>query len=956
MQADAERVTFQSGLDCYRKGNGVNMLKMVLDLEKYGECARRTAAEGQVLLRNEKGVLPIPAGGKVAVFGRIQSHYYKSGTGSGGMVNVDKVVGILDALLEEESVEVNRKLLEVYREWERSNPFNEGIGWGNEPWSQEEMPLTEEIVAEAAKESDYALVLIGRTAGEDQDNRNHPGSYLLAEAEEAMLKAVRAGFEKMIVVLNVGNIMDMSFVEKYQPEAVLYAWQGGMLGGYGTVDVLTGKVNPSGKLPDTIAYKLSDYPSDNNFGNPDKNIYEEDIYVGYRYFETGAKDKVQYPFGFGLSYTAFRIEGTGFEVKEQEAEVGVSVKNIGNRPGKEVVQIYVSAPLGALGKPEKVLVAFGKTKELAPGEEEQFTFCVPFEAFASYDETGATGHKSCYVLEKGGYRVFAGNSVREGKEVGSFELEETRKLLSCSQAMAPEQKFRRLKPCRNEDGSVGFGYEETPVRKESQQTVRERNLPEEFSLTGDKGYRLKDVKEGKVSMEAFVAQFSRDDLSAIIRGEGMGSPKVTPGTAAAFGGISKSLKEFGVPCGCCTDGPSGMRMDSGAKAFSLPNGTLLASTFNLDLVEELYTFTGVEMVKNKIDALLGPGINIHRHPLNGRNFEYFSEDPLLTGKMAAAQIRAMHKSGVTGTIKHFCANNQETRRHFVDSVVSERALREIYLKGFEIAVKEGGADSIMTSYNCVNGIWAAGNYDLNTVILRQEWGFQGIVMTDWWATMNDEGQTSASKTNLAAMARAQNDIYMVCPEADKNTEGDNTLSSLEAGTLTLGELQRNAMNICAFMMNTHAYSRSIGEETRVEVLGQNGEAEAEEEEVIYYKADKEGITLNLEEVEAKKGTYYSFALDLERTGGYRVSLTAKSDLGELAQIPVTLQVGGVPVAVFTFNGTGGKWAAIDKKVVFPHKYALLRLYFGQSGLDVKEITFTFEKAFEELMNDTSYTM
>ena len=195
------------------------MAKMVLDLEKYTQCARKTAAEGQVLLRNEKGVLPIPAGGRVAVFGRIQSHYYKSGTGSGGMVNVDRVTGILDALLEEESVEVNQKLLGVYREWEKENPFNEGIGWGNEPWSQEEMPLTRELVREAAEESDYALVIIGRTAGEDQDNLNHPGSYLLAQAEEEMLKQVREGFEKMIVVLNVGNIMDMSFVEKYRPEA-----------------------------------------------------------------------------------------------------------------------------------------------------------------------------------------------------------------------------------------------------------------------------------------------------------------------------------------------------------------------------------------------------------------------------------------------------------------------------------------------------------------------------------------------------------------------------------------------------------------------------------------------------------------------------------------------------------------------------------------------------------------
>ncbi|MDE7405087.1 MAG: glycoside hydrolase family 3 C-terminal domain-containing protein, partial [Lachnospiraceae bacterium] len=236
------------------------MTTMVLDWGEYTECARRTVAEGQVLLRNENEVLPLPKGAKLAVFGRIQLHYYKSGTGSGGMVNAAKVTGILDALLEDESVVVNEELLNVYREWEKTHPFNEGIGWGNEPWSQEEMPLDEELVSKAAGESDYAIVILGRTAGEDQDNVNAPGSYLLTEAEEDMLGKVREGFSRMIVVLNVGNIMDMSFVERYQPEAVLYAWQGGMIGGLGTVDVLTGRVNPSGRLADTIAKRIEDYP------------------------------------------------------------------------------------------------------------------------------------------------------------------------------------------------------------------------------------------------------------------------------------------------------------------------------------------------------------------------------------------------------------------------------------------------------------------------------------------------------------------------------------------------------------------------------------------------------------------------------------------------------------------------------------------------------------------------
>ncbi len=923
---------------------------MILEWEKYIECARRTVAEGQVLLCNENNTLPLPKGAKVAVFGRIQLHYYKSGTGSGGMVNVNKVTGILEALLEEPDVVINRELVEVYREWEKTHPFNEGMGWGNEPWSQEEMPLTEEILKKASQGSDYGLVIIGRTAGEDQDNSNQPGSYLLTDAEEEMLEKVRQHFPKMIVALNVGNIMDMSFVDRYHPDAVLYAWQGGMTGGLGTVDVLTGRVNPSGRLADTIAYRIEDYPSHAHFGSPVGDVYEEDIYVGYRYFETGAVEQVRYPFGFGLSYTTFEIETKEIGIQTDSFRIQLQVKNTGGCSGKEVVQVYVNAPQGKLGKADKTLVAFGKTKELDLGESQEMTFDIPFERFASYDEDGRTGAASAYVLEAGKYTFWVGSSIRNLEETGSFILKETRLIRQCTNAMAPEKSFKRKRPFEKAEGGFFFGYEDTPVRRESPGAKRERSLPEKLAITGDMGYRLSDVKEGRVSMEAFIAQLSPEELSCIIRGEGMGSPKVTAGTASAFGGISQSLKEFGIPCGCCTDGPSGMRLDSGAKAFSLPNGTLLACTFNTELVEELYTYTGVEMVKNKIDVLLGPGMNIHRYPLNGRNFEYFSEDPLLTGKMAAAQIRGLHSAGVTGSLKHFCANNQEAQRRVLNSIISERALREIYLKGFEIAVEEGGADAIMTTYGGVNGIWTAGNYDLNTVILRKEWGFQGIVMTDWWAEINEEGG-KAERTNFAAMAKAQNDLYMVCPEADKNVTGDDTLASLEKGTLTLGELQRNAMNICRFLMHTRAYERMLGEAPEVEVIGNDGDFEEEAQEVTYYQVKGKEAVVSLKEVETKKGSSFVFALDLALLGSYQVKIKAKSELGELAQIPVTLIRDGVPAAVFTFNGTGGAWASREREVMFDNKYALLQLYFGQNGLTLEEISFTLNKPLAEIKRE-----
>ncbi len=927
---------------------------MILDLDQYRKISRAAVAEGQVLLRNEGHVLPLKEHTQVAVFGRIQSHYYKSGTGSGGMVNVNKVTGILDALQESEKVSVNEKLLKVYREWEEEHPFDEGTGWGNEPWSQEEMTVSEELAAEIAAETDTAVIIIGRTAGEDQDNLNHSGSYLLSEKEEALLKVVRRHFAKMIVVLNVGNIIDMGFVDKYRPDAVLYAWQGGMIGGLGTVDVLTGDVNPSGKLTDTIAYEVKDYPSDVNFGNLDRDIYEEDIYVGYRYFETAAEDKVRYPFGFGLSYTEFERKITAFEAGEKEAVVRVSVTNTGKLAGKEVVQVYAEMPQGKLGKPLRNLAGFAKTRELKPGEEEELVITVPFYTISSYDETGISGFASSYVLEKGTYRIYAGNSVRNIEEAGSFFVEETRQIEGLSQALAPVVRFKRLKPVENPDGSWSFEKEEVPVRKLSPAKRREENLPPEIPFTGNRGYRLIDVRNEKVSMEDFIAQLSDEDLSCIIRGEGMGSPKVTPGTAAAFGGVSESLKGYGIPCGCCADGPSGMRLDSGMKAFSLPNGTLLASTFNACLVEELYSYTGIEMVKNKIEALLGPGMNIHRHPLNGRNFEYFSEDPLVTGKMAAAMIRGLKRAGVTGTAKHFCANNQETGRNIIDSVVSERALREIYLKGFEIAVKEGNADSIMTTYGAVNGLFTAGNYDLNTTVLRGEWGFKGIVMTDWWAKMNEE-EKEPSKNNFAAMARAQNDIYMVCQDASVNGTEDNTLSSLEAGTLRRGELQRNAANICRFLLHAHALDRMEGMGTEVEVTGEEASELEQNEEIIYYKVENE-LTINMENVDTGKGMSFVFALDLDKLGGYRVEVTARSELSELAQLSATLFYQSIPMTVFTFNGTKGAWESREMKALLHNKYSIFRMYFAQNGLEVKEIKFTFDKALDKIPDFDAYKM
>lgn len=909
-------------------------MERILDWNKYLDTAAKMVSEGIVMLKNENNALPLDTDKEVAVFGRIQFHYYKSGTGSGGMVNVTKVVNILDGLIDN-GVKVNEKLLGTYRKWDKENPFDLGEGWGGEPWSQKEMPLDEGLVKETAKSCETAIVIIGRTAGEEQDNRLEAGSYLLSDDEIAMLTVVRKHFKKVVLLLNVGNIIDMTDINRIAPDAVLYVWQGGMTGGKGTADVLTGKVSPSGKLPDTIAYKASDYPSDANFGREEnRDIYAEDIYVGYRYFETFAKEKVLYPFGFGLSYTEFEIKTEKAEITEGAVKLSVSVKNIGSYKGKEVIEVYCEAPQGRLGKAARVLCGFEKTRELVPQEEQVFEIAVDIAKLASYDDSGVTGNKSCYVLEAGEYKFYVGSDVRSAEYACSFEQGEDLVTERLTQSLAPVESFERIKPVC-EGGAFSIGREAVPVSEVDESARRLEKLPKEIAYTGDKGIKLWDVKNGKNTMDEFIAQLSDYDLSCIIRGEGMGSPRVTAGTASAFGGVSENLNGFGIPAGCCSDGPSGMRLDCGTKAFSLPNGTMIASSFNKELTSELFTFMGLEMAANKVDCLLGPGMNIHRHPLNGRNFEYFSEDPFLTGKMAAAELKGMAGAGVTGTIKHFCANNRETNRHFIDSVVSERALREIYLKGFEIAVKEGGASSVMTTYGRVNGLWMAGNFDLNTVILREEWGFKGFTMTDWWANINVRGK-EPDKTDLAAMARAQNDVYMVCPDGEKND--DNTLAALENGGIEKCELQRNAANICGFLLHTNALKRAEGIGDTVKVINREDEEQEDDKPVQFYKVDRD-ITLDLSDVDTKKGTSYSFALDLSNFGIYRVIVTASSTQSELAQIPMTLFSMGTAVGTFTFNGTGGKAVSMEKETPMFSRFTTFRIYFAQNGLDLHSIRF-----------------
>ena len=918
----------------------------VLDWAVYEKTAREMVAEGLVLLKNDNKALPLKQGETVSVFGRMQNHYYKSGTGSGGMVNVAKVVGILDALNECKDVNVNQKLAETYAAWDKEHPVELGLGWGQEPWSQAEMPVTEELVQEAAGESDSAIVIIARTAGEDKDNTLVKGAFMLTDIETDMLRLVRENFQKMVVLLNVGGLIDMSFLDTISPDACMYVWQGGMFGGYGVVDVLVGDVSPSGKLTDTIAYDIKDYPAYDNFGGEERNFYAEDIYVGYRYFETFAKDKVRYPFGYGLSYTDFKIgvKHASLDFEKGVANICVKVTNTGKRLGKEVVQVYGEMPQGRLGKPSRVLIDFAKTKELVPGLSDELKFEIPLDRMASFDDSGATGHRNCYVLEAGDYTIHVGNSIRNTTECLFFELAETVELQKLQEALAPYEKFDRMKPFCDENGRMLIEYEETPLVTVDMYDRREQELPEEIPVTGDKGITLLDVREGKATMDEFIAQFDDENLACFVRGEGMGSSLVTAGTASAFAGVSPNLIAHKIPSVCCDDGPSGMRLDSGMKAFSLPNGTLCGCSFNRELNTRLYALLGLEMTANKVEVLLGPGMNIHRYPLNGRNFEYFSEDPYLTGSIATAQLAGLKSSGVSGTIKHFCGNNQEYHRHTMDSVISQRALREIYLKGFEIAVKSGYADSVMTTYGLVNGLYTAGSYDLNTTILRNEWGFTGVVMTDWWASINRRGM-EPDANDFATMIQAQNDMYMCCPDGSKNMGGDNVLEALHDGRILRAELQRIAKNVCSFAMDTNAFKRLVGEPVEIEIINRPKQTDDFSiDDVEYINVDRD-ILIDLTEKASTADTNYVIALDVEHPGEYDVSLRGSSTLEKLAQLPCTLFFNGFPVSNFTFNGTDGKDVVIRKEVKFYSRFNVLRLYVKSNGLDLKDIKFSFEKEF-----------
>ena len=749
------------------------------------ELLRSVAAQTAVLLENR--VLPLASGTKLSVFGRVQLNWFATGYGSGGDVNTPYVVNLLDGLRGCEDLHVNEGIAQTYERWVIEHPVDHGI-WGRWPRSYPEMPVTAELVRQAKAHSDQAVIVLGRASGEDRETGLEPGSFYLTKEEQEMLRQVTAAFPDAVLLLNIGSVMDLSFLKEYSFGAVMILWQGGMESGNAAADLLCGRANPSGRLTDTVALHYEDHPSAGHFGAKEANEYWEDIYVGYRFFETFGKDKVLYPFGYGLSYTRFRTEVDSSDPLIYEA----TVTNTGLYAGRDTLMLFVEKPCGVLGNPARELVAFGKTRLLTPGESQTMTLECSAYQISSYDDSGLTGHKSCYVIQPGAYNFYLGSNVREAQLVGTLRVADLMVVAQLSEAAAPVRPFSIL---YNRDGTAAERTAST--RTTNLKKIILSALPEEQFITGDRGLKLKDVQEGKISLDTFIAQLSDEEMEALSRGGYiMRHPLGAKGNAGIFGGVTDSLRQKGIPVISTTDGPSGIRLYDSCSL--MPIGTALASTFDTELVETLCAAIGREMIDRGSDVLLAPGMNIHRNPLCGRNFEYYSEDPLVTGRIAAAYVRGIQSAGVAACPKHFACNNQETNRNKNDSVLSERALREIYLKGFEICVKEAEPLTLMTSYNQINGVWGHYHYELVKTILRDEWGFDGCVITDWWMQYASSPEFPRLSGN-AYRVRAQVDVLMPGSRhfIDPIRKPDGTLLATykKEGGITLGELQQTAKHV-----------------------------------------------------------------------------------------------------------------------------------------------------------------
>ena len=685
--------------------------------EEHLNVSKNAAKEGIVLLKNNNSLLPFKSGTTVAIFGKAQIDYVKGGGGSGDVItNLSK--NMYESLKEKAGISVLDFVSEFYaKNVEEQYKNKVSNGFLTEP----EIP--EKILKKAVSLTDTAIITINRYSNEGVDRKIEGDPYIqLSEQEVSMVEKVKKNFKHIVVLLNIGAVIETGwFADDDRIEAAMIIWQGGSRGAEAAAELLVGEDTPSGKLVDTFARTINDYPSTKGFYESVYYVnYSEDIFVGYRYFETipGMKERVVYPFGYGLSYTTFSIKEKETKLEDGIIKCTVEVRNTGNYPGKEVVQLYYSAPEKKLTKAAIELGAFAKTKKLEPGKKQTLTLSFKASDMSSYDDIGAIS-KYAYVLEKGTYTLYIGDSVRSVKKL-SYEYK-------LRKDVVVEQLESHCPPMELDKRLLSDG---TYVKAENAPKYREDN-PEEYDCpflppkTPREARSLYDVYKGKISLDEFLQQLSNEQLVHLLGGHRRFGVSPT-------GGIG-DVNDYGIPKIQTADGPQGVRVEygTGVKTTAFPIATLLACTWNTDVIEEIGRTVALELIENNIQIWLAPALNTHRAPLCGRNFEYYSEDPLISGKMAAAMVRGVQSMNLAATPKHFALNNKETNRTGSDSRVSERALREIYLKGFEICVKESSPKLIMTSYNLVNGIHSSENAGLIMGILRGEWGYKGAITTDW---------------------------------------------------------------------------------------------------------------------------------------------------------------------------------------------------------------------------------
>jgi beta-glucosidase len=799
----------------------------------HAQLSKLAAREGIVLLKNENHILPLAEGSKLALYGAGASKTIKGGTGSGD-VNERYSVTIYEGLKNAGYEITSESWIQTYEaiyqqarlDWkeEITKKCSTGLDFFT---AYSSTPFYMPVGAPVTKtDADTAIYVLSRIAGEGADRFAKGGDYYLSEEEHQLLTDICKNYNNVVVIINTGGVVDLSFMDEFSNiKGLLYAVQPGMEGGNAVADIISGKVSPSGKLTDTWAYSYSDYPNaatfSHNNGNIQQERYEEGIYVGYRYFDS-FDIPPRYGFGFGLSYTCFDLHVTHVHADKQgTVTVKAAVSNQGEQSGKEVVQVYVSLPVGKQDKEFRRLCAFKKTKLLAPNEKQTLTLTFTPKELASYEE--ALGG---WTLEAGSYGVFVGNSLESSQLVASLKLDED-KLLTKTQTICPLQEPLNLLTQNPDQAKRRYA---AVLERCQQLPVIPYDLSEVETTVVDYSDEEQEDEAAQI-----VSQLSQEQLIALATGDpykGQGTALGSAGSSVpgSAGETSACALEQGVTNIVLADGPAGLRLSQtyyvqngqikmlpfqasfekgffcdeismeGRKYYqyctAIPVGTMLAQTWNLPLLEEVGEMIGEEMQQFGVTLWLAPGMNIHRNPLCGRNFEYYSEDPFVSGKIAGAiTLGVQSQEGCGTTLKHFACNNQEDNRMGSNSILSERTLREIYLRGFGIAIQDAKPLSMMTSYNLINGVHSANNYDICTKVARCEFGFDGFIMTDWTTTEQGEDCTAAG------CIRAGNDMVM----PGQLTDHDSIRNALAEGTLSLEQLKKCITRVVRVVLQSNLY-------------------------------------------------------------------------------------------------------------------------------------------------------